>query len=301
VRANADALAGYFTRALTYGAGALDDGRVREFIQRTLSAKLASLDAAGLLADVLDVLTENRRHHALLDQALAAIRDVLRRDETREFMRKEISAQMPMLKWLNQVAHLDEKAAVRLLDAAISRLSEVLADPDHELRQRFDRLAGDFITRLRTSEGTRAKVGQIRDDLLNNPALTGYFGGLWAEFRAWLEADVARPDSVLRHRTADFLTTLGRRFELDEGIRSWLNDEVVSAAPPFVEEHRAGVGRFIERQINEWQDSTLVRELERNIGPDLQYIRINGTLVGGAAGLLIYCLTRFLGSAASVG
>ena len=70
---------------------------------------------------------------------------------------------------------------------------------------------------------------------------------------------------------------------------------MIAAAPPFVEEHRASFGSFIERQINEWQDATLVRELERNIGPDLQYIRINGTLVGGAAGLIIYSATRFFG------
>jgi uncharacterized membrane-anchored protein YjiN (DUF445 family) len=296
VRENADALAGYFTRAIAYGAGALDDGRVRDFIQRTLTAKLASLDAPAMLADVLGVLTENRRHHALLDQALAALRELLGRDETREFMRKEIAAQMPMLKWLNQVVHLDEKAAVKLLEAAINRLSEVLADPDHELRQRFDVVVQDFIGRLRTDDGTRAKVGQIRDDLLGNPALTGYLAGLWAEFRGWLDADIARPDSVVKRRAAEFLVTLGHRFDSDEGIRSWLNDQIAAAAPPFVEEHRAGVGRFIERQINEWQDVTLVRELERNIGPDLQYIRINGTLVGGAAGLLIYSLTRYLGS-----
>ncbi len=68
----------------------------------------------------------------------------------------------------------------------------------------------------------------------------------------------------------------------------------MKALPPLVEEHRGSVGRFIERQINEWQEATLVEELERNIGADLQYIRINGTLVGGAAGLAIYSITRWL-------
>ncbi len=301
VSENAAMLAGYFTRAVAYGAGALGDERIRDFVQRTVTAKLSRMDAATLVADLLDVLTENRRHHALLDQALSAIRELLRREETRQFLRREIAAQMPLLKWVNQVVHLDDKAATRLLDAAITRLGEVLEDPDHELRRRFDVLARDFVTRLRMDPNTRAKVEVFRDDLLRNPALAGYLGGLWSEFRAWLDADLARPDSVVKRRAEDFLCAVARRLEEDETLRGWLNDQVILAVPPFVEEHRLGVGRFIERQINEWQDATLVKELERNIGPDLQYIRINGTLVGGAAGLLIYTLTRLLGSSTHVG
>ncbi len=73
----------------------------------------------------------------------------------------------------------------------------------------------------------------------------------------------------------------------------WTLEQIMAAAPPLVEQHRASFGRFIERQINEWHDATLVGELERNIGADLQYIRINGTLVGGAAGLAIYAITRW--------
>jgi uncharacterized membrane-anchored protein YjiN (DUF445 family) len=295
VPANAAILAGYFVRALVYGAAALDDARVRDFLKRALSAQLSRLDAATLLADMLEILTHDRRHHALLDQALHAVRGLLGRDETRQFLRKEIAAQMPMLKWLNQVVHLDDKAAVKLLDAAIARLGEVLEDPRHELRGRFDALTRSFIEKLRSDAGMRVKVGELRDELLGNPALESYLAGLWSEFRAWLGEDAASPDSVLTRHGAQFLRSLGERLQSDAGIREWLNDQIVAGAPPFVEEHRAAVGRFIERQINDWQDTTLVLELERNIGPDLQYIRINGTLVGGAAGLLIYSLTRFLG------
>ena len=291
----------YVSGAVSYGFDALDDGRVRDFLQRVLAGRLSRLDAATLLAGVLEVLTENRRHHTLLDQVLAAIRDLLGREETREFLRKEIAAQMPLLKWVNQVVHLDEKAATRLLEVAILRLGEVLDDPDHALRHRFDVIARTFIERLKADPDTRARVGKLRDELLRNPALAQYVYGLWMEFRAWLNADLARTDSALRHRVVIIARTLGERIAADAGIRAWINEQIIAAAPRIVEEHRLSVGRFIERQINEWNDATLVRELERNIGPDLQYIRINGTLVGGAAGLAIYSLTRFLAGSASVG
>ncbi len=300
-RENAEFIGGYVARALSYGVGALGDERVREFLRRTLTAKLAKLDVATLGASLLDVATESRRHHALLDQALGAVRELLGREQTREFLRKEIATQMPLLKWVNQVVHLDDKAAGRLLDVAIARLGEVLDDPGHELRRRFDVLTRNFIARLKTDPATRAKAEQLRDELLRNPALGDYLAGLWTEFRAWLDADLERPESTIRRRVAEFASTLGARIEADAGIKAWINEQVIAAAPPLVEEHRASFGRFIERQINEWQDATLVRELERNIGPDLQYIRINGTLVGGAAGLLIYSLTRFLAGTGHVG
>jgi uncharacterized membrane-anchored protein YjiN (DUF445 family) len=298
---NTAAVSRYVAGAVSYGVGALDDDRVRDFLQRTLAGRLSKLDAATLLAGVLEVLTENRRHHALLDQVLAAIRDLLHREETREFLRKEIAAQMPLLKWVNQIVHLDEKAATRLLEVAILRLGEVLDDPDHALRHRFDVFARTFIDKLKADPETRARIGQLRDELLGNPALAQYASGLWMEFRAWLDADLARSDSALRQRVEIIARTLGERIAADAGIRAWINEEIIAAAPRIVEEHRLSVGRFIERQINEWNDATLVRELERNIGPDLQYIRINGTLVGGAAGLLIYSLTRFLGGSSGVG
>jgi len=298
---NTLALSRYVAGAVAYGVGALDDGRVRDFLQRTLSGRLARLDAATLLAGILDVLTENRRHHALLDQVLAAIRDLLGKAETREFLRKEIAAQMPLLKWVNQVVHLDEKAATRLLEVATLRLGEVLEDPDHALRRRFDVFAQTFIDKLRTDPDTRVRVGRLWEELLGNPALAQFVAGLWTEFRTWLDADLARPDSALRHRMAVIAGTLGERIAADAGISAWINEQVIAAAPRIVEEHRLSVGRFIERQVNEWNDATLVRELERNIGPDLQYIRINGTLVGGAAGLAIYSLTRFLAGSAGVG
>jgi len=298
---NAAAAARYAAGAVGYSLSAFDDDRVRDFVQRTLAGRLSALDAAPVLAEILEVLTGHRRHHALLDQALGAVRALLGKEETRQFLRREIAAQMPMLKWVNQVVHLDDKAATRLLDVAILRLGEVLDDPEHALRHRFDELVRTLIGNLRTDPAARARVAELWGDLLRNPALSSYLGGLWTQLRTWLEADLARADSAIRRRLAAFMVALGERIAADAGIRAWINEQAIDVVPRIVEEHRVSAGRFIERQVNEWNDATLIRELERNIGPDLQYIRINGTLVGGAAGLLIYSLTRFLAGAPHVG
>jgi len=91
---------------------------------------------------------------------------------------------------------------------------------------------------------------------------------------------------------AGMLRSFAAKLDADPAIQQWIDEQILTAVPPLVEEHRAKFGKFIEDQIKGWQEKQLVDELERHIGPDLQYIRINGTLVGGLAGLLIASATQ---------
>jgi uncharacterized membrane-anchored protein YjiN (DUF445 family) len=294
-RENADTLAGYLTRVLAYGLAAVDDARVRAFLQRAVSARLRHTDLATLAAQLLDVLTEERRHHALLEEALTALDDLLAREETRRFIAEEVKKGSPaMLRTINQMfdLKLDERAALRIVDVALRKISEVRRDRDHELRRRFDQFAAKFIAGLKDDEALRARVHRLRDELLDNPALGGYVGGLWEEFRVWLGVDLQLADSAVRRRAAALIGELGERLEADPAIRQWIDEQVLAAAPALVEEHRAKFGRFVEDQINAWQEDRLVAELERHIGTDLQYIRINGTVVGALVGLALAALTQ---------
>jgi uncharacterized membrane-anchored protein YjiN (DUF445 family) len=168
----------------------------------------------------------------------------------------------------------------------------VREDRDHELRRRFDEFVARFIAKLKNDPSLREKAEAVRNEILENPALGDYIGGLWQEFRAWLGEDLQRASSVTRQRIGGMVRAFGERLEADREIRQWIDEQILIAIPPLVDEHRAKIGRFIEDQINDWQEKKLVDELERHIGPDLQYIRVNGTLVGGLAGLAIAALTQ---------
>jgi uncharacterized membrane-anchored protein YjiN (DUF445 family) len=287
---NSEALADYGCRALAYALDALDDARIAAFLKENVAGILRKADLASASAQLLDVLTENRRHHALLDGALAALDDLLQKDETRRYIAEEVARNAPAyLKSINELLglKLDERAALRIVEAALRTIGEVRRDRGHELRQRFDAFVASFIERLKTDEATRARAARLRDELLESPAVAGYLDGLWRELRSWLAADLARRPSVAQARLAGMARGLGARLEADAGVRQWIDEQVLAAAPALVEEHRAKFGRFVEDQINAWQEEKLVAELERHIGPDLQYIRINGTVVGGLAGLLL--------------
>ena len=293
---NAEAVATYVTRLSAYLLGAMDDERVRRYLQQTIARRLKSADIAGAAAELLDVLTENKRHHELLDAALAALDELLSRAETQAYLAGEVAKSAPLLKWLSDLFQLklDERAALKIVEVAVQKIKEVRNSERHALRERFDVYVAGFVRRLKNDEALRERVHRLRDEALASPALAAYAGGVWDELRAWLAAEHDRRPASLHQRVTGTLESLGRTLRADREIQAWLDEQILEGAALIVEEHRAKIGRFIEDQIMGWQEQKLVGELERHIGPDLQYIRINGALVGGLAGLLIAVLTQLV-------
>src|SRR2546425_3139806 len=202
---NAEAVATYFARLTAYGLKALDDERVRNYLQQTIARRLQNADVAGAAAQLLDVLTENKRHHELLEAALRALDEVLARAETQAYIAGEVAKSAPLLKWLSDwfQLKLDDRAALKIVEVAVKKISEVRHNQDHELRQRFDAFVSDFIRKLKTDDALRDKVHRLRDEALESPALGGYVASLWSEFREWLAPEPARrPGSLQPAATA---------------------------------------------------------------------------------------------------
>jgi uncharacterized membrane-anchored protein YjiN (DUF445 family) len=293
---NAEAVASYVTRMSAYLLGAMDDDRVRHYLQQAIVSRLKSADIASGTADLLDILTENKRHHELLNAALAALDEVLSRADTQAYIAGEVAKSAPLLKWLSDLFQLklDERAALKIVQVAVQKIKEVRTSESHALRERFDAYVAGFISRLKSDEALRNRIQRLRDEALASPVLAAYLGGVWDELRAWLAAEHDRRPASLHQRLTGMLESLGRTLRADRGMQAWLDEQILNGAALVVEEHRAKIGRFIEDQIMSWQEQKLVAELERHIGPDLQYIRINGTLVGGLAGLIIAAITQLV-------
>ena len=185
---NADIVAGYATRFVAYALGAVDDERVRRFLHHNVQSLLKHADFSSAAAGLLDILTEAKRHHALLDAALAGLDDLLAREDTRRFIAAEVAKSAPLLKklsdWLQ--LNLDERAALKIVELAIAKVHEVRQSKDHELRRKFDQFVAGFIQRLKTDEALRGKIREMRDEALASPALATYIDGLWKQLRAWL-------------------------------------------------------------------------------------------------------------------
>jgi uncharacterized membrane-anchored protein YjiN (DUF445 family) len=298
-RDNAARAGGYAARALAFVLRALDEQRVQAFLTHYISAQLRDLDLVRPAGRLLDILTENRRYQVLLDAALARVHETLSHEDVRLRLVESIAAQIPGKTFLEPLG-LDKRAGNYVLDRLLAALAELIAaveaDADHPLRRQFDAMVASFSARLKNDADFAARIRAFQHELAQHPDVRAYFGELWADLRAWLASDLegahSGGNSQVLGRVVEAIRSLGELLQGDAGMRAWINAQVLEAAPALVEEYRPAIGTFIARQVKSWNDDYLVAQIELNIGRDLQYIRLNGTLVGGAAGLLLYALTR---------
>jgi uncharacterized membrane-anchored protein YjiN (DUF445 family) len=291
---HADAAAARLGAALRNAIDALDDVRVRGFVRQHALHALDRLDLARLAGDWLALLTHEGRHRPVLDLALRRLAALLNHPEIKARLAEVIAAEVQVLRYLG----LDTVAgryATRKIAAGVTRLvREVAADPAHPLRAELDALVARYIERLRGDAALRGQVRDLHERLLANPALAGYVQGLWGDVVAWLRHDLDRPESVMRQQAAAALCGAGTALNDDAGLRAWLQDQLLAAVPRWVEQHGDDVRRHIVERVHAWDPREMTEELERHIGRDLQFIRINGTLVGGLVGLLIHGATQLV-------
>ncbi|RZL61032.1 MAG: DUF445 domain-containing protein [Variovorax sp.] len=292
--ASGEKLGDWGVAATRYALSAFDDERVRAFLGRAAAAGLARVDLSRFAGQTLDALTADGRHQALLDDVLEQVAKLLDGEEAQAHITEAIAREIKALRFvgLDQVA---ARAATRKIVSAVARtVGNLATEPEHPLRRRFDHFVDDFVLRLQHDPEFQARGEQMRAELMAHPALGDYLHGLWGELLAWLDEDLGRRDSTIRQRIAALASGLGAHLQADAGIRRWINEQVEAAAPLAIERYREDIRRYIVERVADWNADEMTTELERNIGRDLQFIRINGTLVGGLVGLAIHTLTQLL-------
>jgi uncharacterized membrane-anchored protein YjiN (DUF445 family) len=289
---HAEQVAGHLGAALRYALGALDDERVRHFIRTGVLEQLAQIDVARFAGQLLDVLTSERRHQGVLDALLRKLASVLDDEALKSHMSEVVASEVKYLRFVG-LDHVAGRYATRKLVAGVIHLiGEMAKDPDHPLRLQFDEFVVDFIRRLKEEPELRARVEAIKHDLLAQPALAAYLQGLWGELLAWMQDDLGRADSTLRLRATAAIHRVGEKLQSDLAMQGWINEQLMLTAPRWIERYREDIRLYIIARVGDWNTREMTNELERNIGRDLQFIRINGTLVGGLVGLLIHAATQ---------
>lgn len=297
--ANAARLGDLAAAYLGWALSALDDARVRAFAADLARAGLEHVDVARLSGRLLEGLTSEDKHQALLDAALVRLAEVLAHEETQrqitQFIADEIARESRAMRMLGLDQPAARAATRRLIQAIARTLADMAADPVHPLRLRFDGFAASLTSRLLGDPDLQARAEALKRELIDNPAVADYAGKLWTELLQWLRADLMQPDSALRARIAGLAEWLGRRLSDDADMRAWMQSQLLAAAPPLIARYREDIRHYVAERVRQWDARELTAELERQIGRDLQFIRINGTVVGGLAGLAMYALSRLAG------
>ncbi|MGE8212650.1 MAG: DUF445 family protein, partial [Stenotrophomonas sp.] len=196
--------------------------------------------------------------------------------------------------WVKPIDEIGDSLADRLARAGLEELQAILSQPDHPLRQDYALWLGNYMRRLREDPALAARVDALKQQVIDHPAVQDYVQGLWQRIHEYLRSDLSREDSVLAGHLERSLGRLGASIGSDPALRDALNQHMLSGAEKLTNRLRSGVTEHIAQTVKGWDENKLVEQLELSVGRDLQYIRFNGTLVGGLIGLLLHALTGWL-------
>jgi uncharacterized membrane-anchored protein YjiN (DUF445 family) len=290
-RKRSDDLARFVLRLLPEAFSATESSGLMTFITRRMMTQLQSVDLAPLAAGTLRGFVEEGRHQALFDDFLRIIHETMTQAETLAMIRDKIRAELPTLLRLYRA---DKFILNKIVASATAFLEEVRNDPRHPFRGEFDRMVLAFVDRLGTDKAYAERIDGLKRDLLARPELAELGRTLWSNARSFIERSASGETQVLQHHLGRMFVSAGDALANDAELRGEINDGLVLVLRSFIAEQKSGVSTFISDQVKSWNMTQLIALIEINIGKDLQYIRFNGSLIGGLAGLALYTVEFLL-------
>ncbi|CAN5473145.1 DUF445 domain-containing protein [soil metagenome] len=287
--ANARRLADALADAVAGVVEVLDDTELQDGIERAVERRVQRIEAAPLAAKVLDASITSGHHQRLLDAVLVGLDGFL--DDNRQTFRSRLEEESPW--WVPE--SIDDRIFEKIYDAVSRFITDVGADPDHEVRKSIDRRLAIFVVRLAEDPELARKAEQLKAELLEHPEVRAWIGSLWAEMREGITRLAAEPHGELRQRISASLERIGARLVTDADLQHRVDGWLERGIHYIVEHYRNEVTNFIATTIERWDPETTSRRMELQVGRDLQFIRINGTIVGGLAGLVIHTITELTG------
>ncbi len=280
----------------------LDEEAVRRAIQRFVVDRLRKWNAAATVGEVMALLTTDGRHQKLLDEVLLRLGHWLGEEKVKarasalivRYARREWPKLVGTVNWVKPIEEIGDSLADRMARAAIDELQDILTTPEHPLRLDYEAWLQGYIVRLRDAPDMAERVEQLKQRAIDHPALQEYVQGLWSEIRDALRTDLEREQSSLAAHLERSLQSLGHALSQDPSLREALNQHMLQAADKLTARLRASVTEHIASTVKSWDERHLVEQLELGVGRDLQYIRFNGTLVGGLIGVLLHALSIWL-------
>lgn len=263
----------------------LDDPSIAQAVEDLARGRLQSMPLSPIVADAVDTLVANGRHELLIDAAidwgLATIVDEA--PNIRGMVAERTN-------WLLRLAGADESMSSTMIGAVQRLLVEIKHDPYHPVRQRLVEAFKQWTFDLRHFPEAQARVEGFKDDLLANPAMGSWVQGLWAAARAALATNLKNPAG---NPLSSTLLALGNRIEGDGPLKAGLNTALRRAVAGLAKTHGDEIVKLVSETVRSWDAQTITDKVEQAVGRDLQFIRINGTLIGGSIGVAIHAAAYF--------
>ncbi|EER58619.1 protein of unknown function DUF445 [Acidovorax delafieldii 2AN] len=293
---NAGLLGQQAARLLSAALDAVQDAPMERFIRKAARTLIGRIDLSGTLATVLGALTHEGRHQALLDEALGRLIPALQEEGTRQLIATTIvqwlKKEHPLKEKMLPTDWLGDKGSAMIANALEALLADVAQNPQHQLREQFDLAVQRLALRLQTDPQWARKGEEIRRYLQTNATLGRYVRDLWQGMRVAVQRDLADENSAVARNVQAMGAWLGRSLTGDAALRQSLNARLESWVQGLAPDVAQFAAQHIQDTVQRWDAQELSHLIELNIGKDLQYIRVNGTVVGGLIGLALFAVSH---------
>lgn len=270
------------------GLEVLDDDEIQKGLEHLIESRVRATPVTPLLGRAIDLTVEGGHQQRLLDAVLVGIAGFLSDNE--ETFRHRMYQESPW--WVPEP--VDDRVFAKIFDALGRFLTDVGNDPAHEIRATIDKRVVAFADRLRDEPELLAKGEALKEELLDHPDVREWIDSLWSEAKRGMITAADDPNSELRLRLVNSLHRLGQRLASEPELQQKVDQWVARALGHLVENYRAEVSDIIASTVAKWDGESTAQKMELQVGRDLQFIRINGTIVGGLAGLVIHAIGELL-------
>jgi len=261
----------------------LDDERLGGIVKNAISTRLRNMEVAPLLGHALASAINEDRHVPMLEAAIRWTARALEANEPliRDMVRKKAN-------WALKLAGLDAKLADAVMDGLRKLTVEMSTDPAHPVRVKVEEALAQLANDLQTKPETRERVEAIKEQLLDNQSVSLWLDALWQKGREAVIKAARNPDAVLAGKLGEILRSMGGTLEKDPRIRAAINQFARRTVVGLASSYGGSMVKLVSETVRGWDARTVTNRLEAAVGRDLQYIRINGTLVGGLVGVVLY-------------
>lgn len=296
---NADKLSRYICDTLAGFLHVFDDKPVKQFMLSAIRKGINKVDLGPLASGTLAVLTRDGRHQVVLDKLLHKLAVMSQAPETQDVIAGKLyqwlKTEHRRLEKILPSQWLSEQGANVAVKALADILADIDEDPAHPLRQAFDRQIVQFADQLESDPAYLQKLDDFRTQLLDNETLQQYLQAVWADVKQWLNDDLAGEEGKSHRVIASALCEIGNAIDNDAALANAIDTHIAEAGRYMAPELSDFLTGHIRKTIEGWDEKDMAQQIELNIGKDLQKVRINGTIVGGLIGGVLFFIEQGIG------
>ena len=286
---NAERLGDDGRALLVWVLNSVDNDALRRFVRENLKMTLRQVEIAPLLGRFLGLLTTENHHQGVVDALVRAARRQLRANKYK--IRSKIDDESPW--WLP--GFVDREIYDKIVYEIEGMIQRIGDDDNHEAREKFNQAIEKMIESLKTDPKLIARAEEIKNEMLSHPSVEKYLAGLWEHIQQHLLGQLEEDDSGLNKKIRSGVTRLGIALQENPEMQLQVNEWVIASLSHLIENYRGEISSIVSDTVKRWDGKATSDRVELAVGRDLQFIRINGTLVGGIVGVTIYALVKVFG------